>query len=65
MASISRTIGISFALIAQISKCLKEAIIVNMAITNPNNSHAPIHWTIKYYQKTSSNKPEWLILAGH
>ena len=37
MAPIGRKIGISFALSAQISKCLKEAICVNMAITNPNN----------------------------
>ena len=41
------TLGISLALSAQFSKCLKEAIIVNMAITNPDNSHRPRQWTIK------------------
>ena len=60
MNPIGWTIGISLALWAHILKCPKEAIIVDIAITNPDNGQ----WTIKYHQKTCSNKPEWLLLAG-
>ena len=55
MAPIGRTIGISLALLAPISKCLKEAKGVNTEITNPHDSHRLRQRTIKYNQKTSSN----------